>query len=59
MRGISVEVAVLVVVQEVLALVSELAYRGRVLRVEVGGASLEEVFVVLSRAPAVPTGTAG
>ncbi len=34
--------------QEVLALVGNLAARGRVLRVEVGGASLEDVFVELT-----------
>ena len=34
-----------------LALVSELAKRGRVLRVELGGASLEDVFVELTRPP--------
>ena len=39
-----------------LALVSELAKRGRVLRVELGGASLEDVFVELTR-PATPTPT--
>jgi ABC-type multidrug transport system ATPase subunit len=36
--------------QEVLALVSALAKRGRVLRVELGGASLEDVFVELTDA---------
>jgi ABC-2 type transport system ATP-binding protein len=35
----------------VLALVSDLASRGRVLRVEVGGASLEDVFVELTTKP--------
>jgi hypothetical protein len=32
----------------VLSIVSDLAARGRVLRVEVGGASLEDVFVELT-----------
>jgi ABC-2 type transport system ATP-binding protein len=35
----------------VLALVSALARRGRVLRVEIGGASLEDIFVELTQAP--------
>jgi ABC-2 type transport system ATP-binding protein len=34
--------------RDVLALVSDLASRGRVLRVEVGGASLEDIFVELT-----------
>ena len=34
--------------QDVLALVSRLAARGRILRIEVGGASLEDVFVELT-----------
>jgi ABC-2 type transport system ATP-binding protein len=37
--------------QQVLALVSELAKRGRVLRVELGGASLEDVFIELTGNP--------
>ena len=37
--------------RRVLALVSDLASRGRVLRVEVGGASLEDVFVELTTKP--------
>jgi hypothetical protein len=36
---------------DVLALVSDLTRRGRVLRVEIGGASLEDVFVELTQAP--------
>jgi ABC-2 type transport system ATP-binding protein len=35
----------------VLELVSELSRRGRVLRVELGGASLEDIFVELTQAP--------
>jgi hypothetical protein len=34
--------------RRVLELVSELSTRGRILRVEVGGASLEDVFVELT-----------
>jgi ABC-2 type transport system ATP-binding protein len=37
--------------RRVLAIVSELAARGRVLRVEVGGASLEDIFVELTKDP--------
>jgi ABC-2 type transport system ATP-binding protein len=46
--GTTVELAVKADEQQVLALVSELAKRGRVLRVELGGASLEDVFVELT-----------
>jgi excinuclease ABC subunit C len=46
--GTTVEVAVKADEQQVLALVSELIKRGRVLRVELGGASLEDVFVELT-----------
>jgi len=52
--GNTVELALKEDEQQVLALVSELAKRGRVLRVELGGASLEDVFVELTR-PALPT----
>jgi len=55
--GNTVELALKEDEQQVLALVSELAKRGRVLRVELGGASLEDVFVELTR-PAVPTAEA-
>jgi ABC-2 type transport system ATP-binding protein len=41
--------------QHVLALVSRLAARGRILRVEVGGASLEDVFVELTGRTRVPS----
>jgi ABC-2 type transport system ATP-binding protein len=51
--GNTVELALKEDEQAVLALVSELAKRGRVLRVELGGASLEDVFVELTR-PAAP-----
>ncbi len=47
--GNTVELALKEDEQQVLALVSELAKRGRVLRVELGGASLEDVFVELTR----------
>jgi ABC-2 type transport system ATP-binding protein len=46
--GTTVELALKEDEQRVLALVSELAKRGRVLRVELGGASLEDVFVELT-----------
>ncbi len=46
--GNTVELALKEDEQQVLALVSELAKRGRVLRVELGGASLEDVFVSLT-----------
>lgn len=44
----TVEIALKESETEVLALVSRLATRGRLLRVEVGGASLEDVFVELT-----------
>jgi ABC-2 type transport system ATP-binding protein len=47
----TVEIALKEPEDEVLALVAELGRRGRVLRVEVGGASLEDVFVELTQAP--------
>ncbi len=47
--GNTVELALKEDEQQVLALVSELAKRGRVLRVELGGASLEDVFVELTK----------
>lgn len=47
--GNTVELALKESETRVLALVSELAARGRVLRVEVGGATLEDVFVELTR----------
>jgi len=50
--GNTVEIAVKSDEHHVLDLVSELAKRGRVLRVEVGGASLEDVFVELTQADA-------
>lgn len=46
----SVEVALKEDEASVLALVTSLARRGRLLRVEVGGASLEDIFVELTRA---------
>jgi len=49
--GNTVELALKEDEQQVLALVSELAKRGRVLRVELGGASLEDVFLELTRPP--------
>ncbi len=47
--GTTVELALKEDEQRVLALVADLAKRGRVLRVELGGASLEDVFVELTR----------
>jgi ABC-2 type transport system ATP-binding protein len=47
--GTTVELALKEPESRVLALVSELATRGRVLRVEVGGATLEDVFVELTK----------
>lgn len=55
--GTTVELALKEDEQSVLALVSELAKRGRVLRVELGGASLEDVFVELTR-PGAAAGAA-
>jgi ABC-2 type transport system ATP-binding protein len=46
--GNSVEIALKEAEQNVLALVNELAQRGHVLRVEVSGASLEDIFVELT-----------
>jgi ABC-2 type transport system ATP-binding protein len=61
--GNTVEIALKEDEARVLALVSELAQRGRVLRVEVGGASLEDVFVELTSeaaaAAAPPSRAAG
>jgi ABC-2 type transport system ATP-binding protein len=45
----TVEVTLKAPEQEVLALVTRLASRGRVLRVELSGASLEDIFVELTR----------
>jgi ABC-2 type transport system ATP-binding protein len=50
--GNTVEVALKEQETDVLALVNELAKRGRVLRVEVSGASLEDIFVELTQRPA-------
>jgi ABC-type multidrug transport system ATPase subunit len=47
--GTTVELALKEPESRVLALVSQLATRGRVLRVEVGGATLEDVFVELTK----------
>jgi ABC-2 type transport system ATP-binding protein len=47
--GTTVELALKEPESRVLALVSEMATRGRVLRVEVGGATLEDVFVQLTK----------
>ena len=46
-RDTTVELGLKMPEADVLALVSRLAARGTVLRVEVGGASLEDVFVEL------------
>ena len=46
--GNTVEIALKEAEQNVLALVNELAQRGHVLRVEVSGASLEDIFVELT-----------
>jgi ABC-2 type transport system ATP-binding protein len=48
-RGNNVEIALKEPESAVLALVNELAQRGRVARVEVSGASLEDVFVELTQ----------
>jgi ABC-type multidrug transport system ATPase subunit len=48
-NGSTVELALREPESRVLALVSELATRGRVLRIELGGATLEDVFVELTR----------
>jgi len=47
--GTTVELALKEPESRVLALVSDMATRGRVLRVEVGGATLEDVFVQLTK----------
>ena len=47
--GHSVEIALKEPESAVLALVNELAQRGRVARVEVSGASLEDIFVELTQ----------
>jgi ABC-2 type transport system ATP-binding protein len=52
--GTTIELALKEPESRVLALVSELATRGRVLRVEVGGATLEDVFVELTKEPQQP-----
>ena len=49
--GNTIEVALKEQETDVLALVNELAKRGRVLRVEVSGASLEDIFVELTQRP--------
>jgi hypothetical protein len=46
--GNTVELALKEPESRVLALVSDIAMRGRVLRLEVGGATLEDVFVELT-----------
>jgi hypothetical protein len=46
--GTTVELALKEPESRVLALVSDMAMRGRVLRLEVGGATLEDVFVELT-----------
>jgi ABC-2 type transport system ATP-binding protein len=51
----TVQVALKESEQDVLVLVSRLAARGRILRVEVGGASLEDVFVELTERTRVPS----
>lgn len=48
-RGNTVEIALKEPESAVLALVNELAHRGRVARVEVSGASLEDIFVELTQ----------
>jgi ABC-2 type transport system ATP-binding protein len=52
--GTTVELALKEPESRVLALVSQMAARGRVLRVEVGGATLEDVFVELTKEPQKP-----
>jgi ABC-2 type transport system ATP-binding protein len=52
--GNTVELALKEPESRVLALVSEMAMRGRVLRVEVGGATLEDVFVELTQEASKP-----
>jgi ABC-2 type transport system ATP-binding protein len=52
--GNTVELALKEPESRVLALVSEMATRGHVLRVEVGGATLEDVFVELTRETTQP-----
>jgi ABC-2 type transport system ATP-binding protein len=52
--GNTVEVALKEQETDVLALVNELAKRGRVLRVEMSGASLEDIFVELTQRPPQP-----
>jgi ABC-2 type transport system ATP-binding protein len=52
--GNTVELALKEPESRVLALVSEMATRGHVLRVEVGGATLEDVFVELTREATQP-----
>jgi ABC-2 type transport system ATP-binding protein len=49
--GNTVEVTLKEQEANVLALVNELAQRGHVLRIEVGGASLEDIFVELTQRP--------
>ena len=50
--GNTVEIALREPESEVLALVADLTRRGRVLRVEIGGASLEDIFIDLMKGPA-------
>jgi ABC-2 type transport system ATP-binding protein len=52
--GNTIEVALKEQETDVLALVNELAKRGRVLRVEMSGASLEDIFVELTQRPVEP-----
>ena len=54
--GNTVEVALKEEEQNVLRLVNELAQRGHVLRVEVSGASLEDIFVELTQRDVAATG---
>ena len=50
--GNTIEMALREPESDILALVADLARRGRVLRVEIGGASLEDIFVDLMKGPA-------
>ncbi len=50
--GNTIELALRESEEDILALVAGLARRGRVLRVEIGGASLEDIFIDLTKGPA-------